>query len=239
MAKPKKKKRSRRTLRRHALMPTKRVLEERRRLHSVSVDTPQVMDFGDPTLREAFRVWWHPYDMGNDFDELTGRNDRSVARGDTIMRHKLDPAYYRRIARAMESAFGKRGARRSKTRGRAFLASTKRARVKVVITLTYPLTERQQKVVSIDRKYPGEIFALAHDFYRELYAQDEKDGGKPGPSGNGKNGKPVFLNRSFGPVVWGHDLGDLAFESCQYRAFDKKRAKQLGAEGEFTFGIGS
>jgi|GEM_PF-3354696 len=207
-----------------------------RAMQSVSLTSPQVIDFGDPTIREAYRIWWHPYDMGDDFDVLTGRYG-SVLDGDQIERRKLDPAYYRGIERAFASmrltkSDGKR-ARRAKPEKRP-ARSTKRMPVRVVIRLTYPLTSPQERVVTIDRKYPGAIFGLAHDFYRDLYAQDEADGGRPGPSKGGP-----LLNRGFGPLVWGHDLGDLAFESCQYRAYDKARAKQLGAEGVFTFGIGS
>jgi len=107
---------------------------------------------------------------------------------------------------------------------------------KVVITLDYPLTEARTKVVTIDRRYPGAIFGLVHDFYRELYAEDEKLGGKPGPMNGGKG---PLLNRGSGPLVWGHDLGDLGFERCCYRKLSKKEAKELGAEGEFKFWIGS
>lgn len=230
-------------------------------MRSVSVDGPQVIDFGDPTLREAFRVWWHPYDMGEDFDELTGtdrvivrttkrtarggsgtiRNipaERPIMRGDQIMRHKIDPAYYRRIERAFSRPFkavNRRTGRKVTVKPRPHIKrSTRPAPVKVVILLNYPLTSPQRKVVVIDRKYPGAIFGLTHDFYRELYSADEETGGKAGPA----NGGPM-LNRGFGPLVWGHDLGDLGFESCRYRKFSPADAKKYGAEGEFSFGIGS
>lgn len=230
-------------------------------LRSVSVDGPQVIDFGDPTLREAFRVWWHPYDMGEDFDEMTGSArvivrmthrtprggggtiktvtpDRPIMGGDTIMRHKLDPAYYRRIERAFSrpiQAVNRKTGRKVTVKPRPRPKwSSRPAPVKVVILLNYPLTAPQRKVVIIDRKYPGAIFGLTHDFYRELYAADEETGGKAGPA----NGGPM-LNRGFGPLVWGHDLGDLGFESCRYRKFSPADAKKYGAEGEFSFGLGS
>ena len=196
-------------------------------VHSTGITSPLVMDFGDPPLREAFRIWWHPYDMGPDFDAMTGRSDRSIARGDTIRRRRLDPGYYRRISRSMKAA-GMRVGRDSKKFGRL--------PVKVAITLTYPLREHRTKVVTIDRRYPGEIFALTHDFYRELYAEDERKGGKAGPA----KGAVTLLNRGCGPLVWGHDLGDLVFECCIYRRLPKIRAEAYGdAEGEFTFSIGS
>lgn len=209
------------------------------RIRSVAVDTPQVIDLGDPTLREAFRLWWHPYDMGPDFDDLTGRSDRELMRGDQIVRHRLDPGYYRRIMRAFRRpifAVNPKTDRKVKVKLRKPRPAPSRraAPVKVVIRLDYPLRSPQSKVVTIDRKYPGEIFALTHDFYRELYAHDVKRGGKEGPA----NGGPM-LNRGFGPMVWGHDMGDLAFESCRYRKFSPADAKKHGAEGVFTFGIGS
>jgi hypothetical protein len=224
-------------------------------LHSVSVGSPLVIDFGDPALREAFRRWWHPYDMGPNFDALTGQDGvvvrvthhtrrggrgtikripatHPVARGDTIERRRLDPGYYRRIDHALNRM---RSGRKHLAKKRD-LPSAKRAPVKVLITLTYPLAERRSKLVTIDRRYPGEIFALTHDFYRELYTEDEKRGGEAGPM---RGGRGPILNRGRDPLVWGHDLGDLVFEGCHYRALDRATAERTGAEGEFTFSIGS
>jgi len=238
------------------------VRTERARMHSVSIGSPGVIEFGDPALREAFRIWWHPYDMGTDFDELTGQDGRvirikrtkrgghgSITRvpakhpvmsGDSIERRKLDPGYYRRIDRAMRSmrVVSRKTSKSAKPFRRMALPSARPAPVKVVITLTYPLSEKRSKVVTIDRRYPGEIFALTNDFYRELYAEDERAGGKAGPMNGGAG---PLLNRGRGPLIWGHDLGDLVFESCKYRAFDEATKKKLltKAEGEFTFGIGS
>lgn len=221
------------------------------RIHSVSIECPTVIEFGDQALRESFRLWWHPNDMGPDFNVLTGQDEHvsfkrgklhgfksvpakhPVMSGRAIERRRLDPGYYRRIDRAMGrfmSGGRKRLAKRRK------LPSAKRAPVKVRIALNYPLSETRTKIVVIDRRYPGEIFALTHDFYRELYAEDEKSGGEAGPMNGGQG---PLLNRGRGPLVWGHDLGDLCFESCRYKAFDKGMAKRTGAEGEFTFGIGS
>ena len=230
---------AKRSLRNKSLHIGERMRKAMSRIRSVAVDTPQVIDLGDPTLREAFRLWWHPYDMGPDFDELTGRSDREFMRGDQIVRHKLDPGYYRRIKRAFRGpifAVNPKTGRKVKVKLRKPrpMPSRRVAPVKVVIRLDYPLRSPQSKVVTIDRKYPGEIFALTHDFYRELYAQDVKGGGKEGPAAGGP-----MLNRGFGPMVWGHDMGDLAFGSCHYRKFSLADAKKYGAEGEFTFGIGS
>lgn len=100
------------------------------------------------------------------------------------------------------------------------------APVKVRIAIDYPVDSPKKKVVTLDRRYPGEIFGLLHDFYQELYAADEKRGGTPGPADDG----PI-LNRSKGPIVWGHDMMDLVIEGVSN--------KPNGVEGEFRFSIGS
>lgn len=64
----------------HARTVSERIRQVMTRIKSVSIDGPQVMDFGDPTLREAFRLWWHPYNMGPDFDELTGQAGQVIER---------------------------------------------------------------------------------------------------------------------------------------------------------------
>jgi hypothetical protein len=192
-----------------------------------------VVAFGNEALREAFRVWWNPYDMGDDFKKLTGAGTHkfsgntvrvtrpTIRSGDVIELDRLDP---NRIG-------GRKFLRRL---GRTPAKST-RVPVQVHILLTYPLTEERRKVVVIDRRYPGQIFALAHDFYRELYAEDEKRGGKPGPVPGSR-----LQNRGSGPLIWGHDIGDLAFESCEYKSYSKPVVDgRSTVEGEFTFGIGS
>ncbi len=267
-------KRKRHQRKRHRISKTisrERYVADIRRRHSVGIDSPSVIEFGDEALREAFRKWWHPYDMGADFDALTGQRSvqlvvtqrtkhggagkihrsrapkHAVMRGDTIERRKLDPDYYRHLDRAFASK------RKRKKREQP---SARPAPVKVLITLTYPLNETRTKLVTIDRRYPGAVFALAHDFYRELYAEDEARGGEAGPMNDGKG---PLLNRGKGPLVWGHDLGDLVFESCEYRARPgayvqtdergqvvalrktraAKRRGEVEIEGVFTFGIGS
>jgi len=218
------------------------------RRDSVSVGGPQIADFRDPSLREVFRTWWHPIDMGADFDEMTGQRvlvSATVRKGDhrrkfrrglvtpgfALRRRELDPNYYKSLDK-----FRRRAKRRGAKRSRLYQMPASKLAVRVVIVLDYPLNETRTKVVTIDRRYPGAIFGLVHDFYRELYSEDEKLGGKSGPMNDGKG---PLLNRGRGPLVWGHDLGDLVFEGCFYQKLPPKEAKQLGAEGAFKFWIGS
>jgi hypothetical protein len=204
-------------------------------LDTSNIGSLQVVAFGHEALRETFRVWWHPFrGMGPDFDVLCGASvwkpfrrgkthgmrrvkNATVVSGKSLMLDKLDPPLMRR-----------------RMRGEKMIK--KRCPVKVRLTIDYPVREKQTKIVTIDRRYPGEIFALLHDFYREIYAEDERRGGKPGPMNNGKG--PLY-NRGGGPLVWGHDIGDLAIEAVHYRAFAKGDKNGDGAEGEFTFWIGS
>jgi len=204
------------------------------------LDTPkigglQVVAFGHEALREAFRVWWHPFrGMGDDFDALCGHavykpfkkgkmhgmrrvKSATVVSGESLMLDKLDPSRVKLVRRRM--------------RGEKLI--TKRTPVKVRLTIDYPVTDTQTKIVTIDRRYPGEIFAMLHDFYREIYAEDERRGGKEGPMND------RCMNRASGPLVWGHDIGDLAVETVHYRVLKQNEKNSDGAEGEFTFGIGS
>lgn len=206
-------------------------------LDTSNIGDLQVVAFGHDALREAYRVWWHPFrGMGPDFDALCGASvwkpfrrgkahgmrrvkNATVESGASLALDKLDPS---------RVEFSARGKKTTQPRRRTF------SPVKVRLTIGYPVCEKQTKIVTIDRRYPGEIFALLHDFYREIYAEDERRGGKPGPM----NGEGTFpLNRGGGPLVWGHDIGDLAIETVHYRALKRKNGD--GAEGEFTFGIGS
>lgn len=197
------------------------------------LDGPTIVALGHEALREAFRVWWHPFrGMGPDFDALCGNSVwKPFTRGKTHGMRRVKNATVESGARLMLDKLDKS---RAKFVRRDKKTIKKRSPVKVRLTIDYPVCEKQTKIVTIDRRYPGEIFALLHDFYREIYAEDERRGGKPGPM----NGEGTFpLNRGGGPLVWGHDIGDLAIETVHYRALKRKNGD--GAEGEFTFGIGS
>lgn len=132
---------------------------------------------------------------------------------------KINPAQQKRF----EKLFRGRRKPRQKTRAPA----------KVRIVLDYPLYKQVTKIVTIDRRFPGEILGLTHDFYKEIYKSDDAQGGKS--STENKSG-PLKYNRSFGPLVWGHDIEDLVFESVMYHTLSKNKE---GVEGEFTFCIGS
>lgn len=238
MAAKKKAKRRKIKMRRVRPLSAKRraEMEHQYVLDTSNIGFLQVVAFGHEPLREAFRVWWHPFrGMGEDFDKLCGNavvkpykvnghlhgmkrvKRATVMSGETLMLDKLDPSRVPLMRRRM------RGDKLIKTR----------CPVKVRLTIDYPVTEKQTKIVKMDRRYPGEIFAMLHDFYREIYAKDEWLGGKPGPMNGGKG---PLLNRGGGPLVWGHDIGDLCVETVHYKGLKKDPD---GAEGEFTFGIGS
>ena len=231
------KKRRKKFARRRPLSAKRRKeIEAQHVLDTSNIGFLQVVAFGHEPLREAFRVWWHPFrGMGEDFDKLCGHavfkpfkvkdgktglhgmkrvRKATVVSGESLMLDKLDPNRVPLMRRRM------RGANMIK----------KRCPVKVKITIDYPVTEKQTKIVTLDRRYPGEVFAMLHDFYREIYEKDEWLGGKPGPMND------RCLNRGGGPIVWGHDIGDLCVETVHYKALKKDPD---GAEGVFTFGIGS
>jgi hypothetical protein len=205
---------------------------------------PSIVAFGkDTAIREAYRIWWRPPWDQVAFCVLIGekppvrvkdhgggmRHFRSnVVPGSTIEFERLEPKH----AARMRSFFRKRRggpARHTATPG----PTRRRAPVRVRIDLHYPLREKRSKVVVLDRRYPGEIFGLAHDFYRELYAEDERRGGKAGPMNGGKG---PLVNRGAGPLIWGHDIADLVFEGVHYTLLKKNLG---GIEGAFTFEIGS
>jgi hypothetical protein len=175
--------------------------------------------------------------MGPDFDALCGASVwKPFRRGKRHGMRRVKNATVESGANLMLDKLDKSRVKLVSRRASGEKTIKKRCPVKVRLTIDYPVQEKQTKIVTIDRRYPGEIFALLHDFYREIYAEDERRGGKPGPM----NGEGTFpLNRGGGPLVWGHDIGDLAVETVHYRALAKGDKNGDGAEGEFTFGIGS
>ena len=107
------KKKSRKTAKQSGFLVSRRnaVQAATERMNSVSIGYPEVIDFGDATLREAFRLWWHPHDMGADFDELTGQagsvirttRTRGGAHGADPSRPRQAPGHARRHDRAAQT----------------------------------------------------------------------------------------------------------------------------------------
>ncbi len=171
-------------------------------------------------IREATRIWWSPF--GEKIDKLT----KDVRPGWALETDKLDPEG----AKFAQKVFrhGRKGKKSLKPIAKA------KPRVKVRLTLDYPLSEPRSTITTIDRRYPGEVFGLCHDFYQKLYAEDEKLGGKSMAAN--KPDDPLPLNRRRGPLIWGHDLHDLVFQGILYTPVRKNKD---GVEGEFRFSIGS
>jgi hypothetical protein len=171
-------------------------------------------------IREAARIWWSPF--GEKIDKLT----KDVRPGWVLETDKLDPVG----AKFVQKVF-----RRWRKKGKQIRPLAKaKPRVKVRLTLDYPLSEPRSMIATIDRRYPGEVFGLCHDFYQKLYAEDAELGGKSMTSNSPDD--PLPLNRRRGPLIWGHDLHDLVFEGVLYTPVRKNKD---GVEGEFRFSIGS
>src|ERR1700691_101457 len=90
--------------RKHTFRPERDRPERDRAIHSTGIMSLPVVAFGNEALREAFRVWWNPYDMGDDFKKLTGAGTHkfsgntirvtrptTIRSGDVIELDRLDP----------------------------------------------------------------------------------------------------------------------------------------------------
>ena len=192
--------------------PTRRVMDMA--IHP----SPALLSPGRP-LREAFAVHWHGYLHDSDL----ARRTRGVV------------SAWARLLEESRRAHRHPGPCKAHDPDRKDLRAARRD-IKVRIVLTYPLFEPRARVVSLDLARVGEVFGLAADFYRDLYAEDARRGG----------GKHVYdlpftqsalVNRAAGPLVWGHDLEDLVFEGIKWTPY--KRKDRDGAVGEFTFVMGS
>ena len=235
----------------------RRLVEQKRgsERESAHLGFLSVVAFGHPALREAYRIWWQPFDMGPDFERFCGRGRRhvhllateksagpehwidEVMSGASLEFDKLEPLHKKRMAAAIRR-FNKRKAPASVQKRKSLVRyAPKRGKcpVKVKLVIDYPVTTPQITIVTLDRRYPGEIFAHLHDFYRAIYAEDEHRGGKPGPA-NRTGFSKYLLNRGSGPLIWGHDIADLMVEAVHYYATPKDKD---GAEGVFRFWIGS
>lgn len=175
---------------------------------------------GSP-LREALAVYWFPT-RGAGAQELMELANLVV------------PAWVLSLNEA--APFRRAGVAERAAGGPADPRTSDRAPATVRIVLDYPLQEEFTRAVEIDLRRPGEVFGLAADLYRELYAEDERRGGGAHMDEIVPGSK--LMNRASGPLVWGHDIRDLVFEGAHFRRLEASKDPD-GCVGEFRFAIGS
>jgi hypothetical protein len=95
----------------------------------------------------------------------------------------------------------------------------------------------REYIVTCDVRKLGRLFVFGYQKYLSLYRKDERRGG-------GERVADGSRNRGFGPVVWGHDLRDLAYEGLLFLPAKKPETKTIrGVEreivGDVRFLIGS
>jgi hypothetical protein len=104
------------------------------------------------------------------------------------------------------------------------------------------------KTIRMKRPRPGQALVAAAEMYRKLYELDEELGGEPATTKRalaarqrriaaarkkpGNKRRTFLVNRGFGPLIWGHDIGDLVFETMQVEWTAPSACR-------VTFGIGS
>jgi hypothetical protein len=157
---------------------------------------PLVVAFrAETSIRETFAQWWEPQSC-------------------TVLDHLLRGICDRSASAGVDEALGGEKMRHGwKPRPGKTL--------RLEILLDYPFREPVKRSVQIGSKRFGEVFGLAHDIYREVYALDDAHWSQHGheqapvvgkrklPGGSTVN----LLNRQGGAFVWGHDITDLHFES--------------------------
>lgn len=160
---------------------------------------PHVVAFrGGSSIRKTFAQWWEP--DGGDLGHLLFSVGRPGAKD------------------GIDEAFGGETLRdKWKPKPGKLL--------RLEILLDYPLRTPLRRTFEVSTKRFGEVFGLAHDLYREVYAADDAHwkqhghaqapiiGKKKLPSGRQVN----LLNRQGGAYVWGHDIVDLAFEALLFQ----------------------
>lgn len=101
----------------------------------------------------------------------------------------------------------------------------------LLLRIDYPLQKPCERVFEVDLHRVGEVLGYAYDVYAEIYnADDAARGGEPAPR------VPGMLNREAGQYVWGHDMGDLAFEAITFKRADPDDTDLYLAEIEFWVG---
>lgn len=87
--------------------------------------------------------------------------------------------------------------------------------VRVRIAICYPLHDVHAVEVTLRPSRFGEVFAITHDLYKEIYDQDDADWAEKGED-KAPRLTPKMLNRARGSLVWGHDMSDLVFEGMEF-----------------------
>ena len=184
--------------------------------HKVPWYPPVVAFRKGSSIREAFAQWWAP-ELGSDLDKLL---------------RAITP---RTAPEGIDEAFGG-----EQMRQKWKVKPGKMVCVKIV--LDYPLREPYERALQVSTKRIGDVFGIAHDLYREVYAFDDADwkrkGHKRAPIIGKKklpNGMQVnLMNRQGGSKVWGHDLTDLVFEGLCFEPSPEARVllDAFGAENK-------
>ena len=116
----------------------------------------------------------------------------------------------------------------------------------VQLNLNYPLQNAWSLRTEVLLSELGQVFGLAYDMYRHVYALDDKAW-----TNNGFDEAPrlneTMSNRAQGSFVWGHDLSDLVFEAVLFSPSqdidpfdpDAEMPEQAPFLGRFAFNIGS
>lgn len=113
-------------------------------------------------------------------------------------------------------------------------------RIQAEITISSYLQKMVPKRFRVRRciiSSEGDALVEAAKMYARVYAEDEKRGGETTDQRDERLAKegqprPMLRNRDSGPYIWGHDIGDLTFETMTVRWTGKNRCK-------ISFGIGS
>lgn len=210
---------------------SKRLSRKRVHIHPVPWHPPVVAFRKGSAIREAYAQWWKPH-YDSDLSDFLDAIDRSALDGED---DAFSNGYRSETARPWKVKPGKT--------------------VKVRIALDYPLVIGVDGVVSISTKRFGEIFGHAHDMYVAVYKRDDAEWKKTGKKAAPKVGRvkipgvkrPVCMdNRALGPLVWGHDMSDLVFESMCFEfspeareAFDAYQRKRDAALKKLKRGPGT
>lgn len=88
--------------------------------------------------------------------------------------------------------------------------------IQVRIILVYPVQDFWEASVKVPANRLGEVFAIAHDMYRHIYDLDDAHWRSEGHQDDVPRMSATIMNRAHGKYIWGHDIGDLVFESITF-----------------------